>query len=103
MAKVFINQEGDFEKDPNQDIPAEDKALIESLKAYILSIYKPTASPLDADKRMSTEEIFSAFTRIYHNELFFSRNDLAKWLQQQGFTIWDAGDMRFEWLLKTIS
>ncbi|HYC27734.1 MAG TPA: hypothetical protein VEB42_02945 [Chitinophagaceae bacterium] len=101
MAKVYVNEEGEFQKDP--DVPHEDLQLIESLKTYILTIYQPATSPLDADTRMSTEEIFEAFTRIYHNELFFNRNHLAKWLNQQGFKIWDAGDMRFEWLLKSVS
>lgn len=103
MAKVFINKEGDFEKDPSPEIPEEDQRLIEYLKQYLLSIYQPAATPMDADKRMSTEEIFSALTRIYHNELFFSRNQLAKWLHDQGFKVWDAGDLRLEWLLKSNS
>ncbi len=103
MAKILINEDGDFEKAPEPEVPEADQKLIDGLKDYILSIYKPAANPLNADKRMSTNEIFEAFCRIYHNEVFFNRNDLAKWLKEKGFTIWDAGDMRFEWLLKSVN
>ena len=94
---IHISKDGDIDDD---NVPAEDLALINELKNYILSIYKP-ASIDEADTRMSTNEVFEAFCRIYHNEVLFSRNDLAKWLQQQGFKIWDAGVMRFEWLMKS--
>lgn len=82
-------------------IPEEDLNAIEMIKNYILQEYAPVMLPVDSNKRMSTDEIYTACCRIYHNEVFFSRNDLAKWLIAQGFKIWDAGDMRFEWLLKS--
>lgn len=103
MAKVFINPDGDFEKDPSPEVPPEDQALIDHLKQYILSVYRPAATPMESCKRMSTEEIFNAFSRIYHNEFVFSKNDMAKWLRSEGFTVWDAGDLRFEWLLRSRS
>lgn len=94
---MIVNPEGGLEQ---PEIPPEDLNAIETIKNYILQSYQPVNDPKEADKRMSTNEIFEACSRIYHNELYFSRNDLTKWLISQGFKIWDAGDMRFEWLLK---
>ena len=96
---LHVGEGGDMNEDK---IPADVLELINGLKAYILTIYQPAASPLEATKRFSTNELFEAFSRVYHNELYFNRNDLSIWLKQNGFRIWDAGDMRFEWLLKEV-
>jgi hypothetical protein len=92
----------DPDEKPGNVLPPQDDPLLEKVKAYILSLYEPVQDPKDADLRMSTEEIYQAVCRHYHNELLFSKNMLAAWLHDKGFTFYDAGQLRFEWLLKNI-
>jgi hypothetical protein len=99
MKNLSVSEEGDLQDSP---IPPDELKVIEGLKQIILQTYQPAIDVTDANKRMSTHEIFEGCCRIYHNEMFFSRNDLAAFLTEKGFKMWDAGDMRFEWLLRSI-
>lgn len=96
---IHINSDGYFEEDP--DIPMPTDAMVEKIKNFILATYEPASTPEDADVTMSTNEIYDAVMRLYPNEVLFSKSMLVNWLHEKGFTFFDAGKMRFEWLLKT--
>lgn len=89
----------DSEEQPHVDQPND--PLLEKIKNYILTTYEPVQNPADADVRMSTLEIWDAVYKLYPNKAL-TADMLANWLHEKGFTFFDAGKMRFEWLLKTV-
>jgi len=74
--------------------------LLERMKNYILDKYEPVSHPSETTLTMSTSEIYEAIGTLYRNELLFTKEDLARWLHEKGFSFIDTGKMRFEWLLK---
>lgn len=97
---LWKNITEDYNKLP--DPPGCDDPLVLRIKYYLVSMYEPVARPEEADLTMSTTEIYEAFCSLYHNEISFSREMIAQWLHEQGFQLFDAGSLRFEWLLKRI-
>lgn len=88
------------EEDKTPDIPAQDDPLLNKMKLYFLSQYEPVNNYKEADITMSTNEIFEAFAKLYRNEVIFSRDALATWLHEKGFSFIDTGKMNLEWILK---
>ena len=82
-------------------LPAVADGLLEKIKNYIKSSYEPVTTMTEADVRMTTAEICEAIQRFYPCE--FSPDIMAKWLHDNGYSFFDAGKMRFEWLFKTAS
>lgn len=94
---IFVNNEGEFDDKPSGPDP-----LIEKIKNFILMHYEPVQDPSQADTYMSTDELMTSILRIYPTQNF-TADQLALWLHEKGFTFFDAGKMRFEWLFKTVS
>lgn len=96
----FPFNDDDAENKTDGNIPPPQDPLLERMKNYILERYEPTSVPGEATDVMSTSEIYEAIGSLYRNEVIFTKNDLAAWMHQQGFSFIDVGKMRFEWLLK---
>jgi hypothetical protein len=96
---ISVNDDGDLED--NTHIPAPPDALIQKIQLYILDSYDPVLRAEDADTRMTTLEIWQAIQRLYPCESY-TLEMLANWMHEKGFSFFDAGNMRFEWLLRTI-
>ena len=73
--------------------------LIESIKEFLLKYYQPVADPLKANLHFTTEEIYHQIQELYPSDQFTAA-DVAIWMKAGGFTFWDFGEMKFEWLLK---
>lgn len=86
--------------DPDGDMSTGADPVLLKIQQFISDNYLPVKNPQDADLRMSTDEIFSSIKRL-HPDVAFSAGDLVRWLTEKGFDFYDAGQMRFEWLLKT--
>lgn len=100
-----MSEDQEFEtthQENQQDVklPAVVDELSEKLKNFLKLNYEPVQDATHATLRLTTTEIYANLNRIYP-DLPFSLQDLAQWLHQCGFTFWDAGNMRFEWLLKS--
>lgn len=78
----------------------EAAGLLYKIKQYLLQYYEPVVSIREAQFHFSTEEIYHQLLRIYPAPEMFSAADVAVWLHSGGFTFFDFGEMRFEWLLK---
>lgn len=87
-------------EDERPDIPQPEDPLLFKIKQTILDLYEPVQQPMDATLRMTTAELYLAVQKLYPSAAF-TEDMLANWLHEKGFTFWDAGGLRFEWLLKS--
>ena len=96
------------EKQEDDDELKEEKendfsVLINKLKNYLVEYYEPVHLPKDADFTYTTDEIYAQLQRIVPNEAMYTRADVALWLHNAGFTFADFGEMRLEWLIKSVN
>ena len=96
------NIQDDDEQDGKEKLPPQPDPLLEKVKAMILDTYEPVQEPKEADLRLTTSEIYEMVYKLYPNPIF-THAELANWLHEKGFTFWDSGKMRFEWLLKSVT
>lgn len=90
----------DNEDQPEREINAEVKGLLNKLKNYIFDRYTPVYDPKEAEVHMSTQEVYDQLYKILPNGALFSPSDVAGWLHSGGFTFFDYGTMKFEWMMK---
>ncbi len=88
-----INSDGELE-------PSDDDVMLMRIQQFISTNYLPVAKRIDAEITLSTDEIYNSLQRFYPC-LSFSKADLVNWLHEKGFTFFDAGQMRFEWMFKS--
>ncbi len=88
--------------DEAEKLPPVADGLFEKIKQYIRQHYEPCQQPGDADVTMTTAEVYEAIQRFYPNAPV-DIEILAKWLHDNGYTFFDTGKMRFEWLFKSAS
>jgi hypothetical protein len=74
--------------------------LLNKVKNYLLDTYEPCQDPAEAFIHHTTDEIYRNLQRLLPNEHLYTSADVAKWLHDAGFTFYDYGDMRFEWMMK---
>ena len=83
--------------------PAIDTAAVEGLilklKNYLYQYYEPATSPEQAAFHYTTKEVWRQLLRIYPNEALLTEEMVATWLHTGGFSFFDFGNMRFEWLI----
>jgi hypothetical protein len=84
--------------DETVKVPAIGDGLTEKIKNFIKLNYLPTQEVAQATMRLTTSEIYANLQRIYPG-IDFGTTELAQFLHEFGFTFWDAGGMRLEWLL----
>lgn len=96
-----MSEDNTVEKNsPEQDVkvPAIGDGLTEKIKKFIKLNYLPTQDAAQATMRLTTTEIYANIQRIYPG-IPFTQMELSQFLHELGFTFWDAGGMRLEWLL----
>lgn len=90
----YINKDGDIHE-------GEDFSdILDKLKMYLLAYYVPVHDPKNAEFHLSTREIHQQLLKLYPNELILTADLVAKWLNNGGFTFYDFGEKKFEWLMK---
>lgn len=94
---MHVTEDGELNKEALPPVP---DPLLEKIKNTILELYEPVQDATDATHRLSTAEIYQKMQQLYPGH--YSLEDVANWLHQKGFTFWDAGAMRWEWLLKAV-
>lgn len=82
------------------NIPAPANPLFEKVKAFLKQNYEPVQSMKDADTHLTTEEVVTAINRLSPGSA--ESDSVARWLHECGFTFADFGNMRFEWLFKSL-
>lgn len=83
-------------------LPSVADGLSEHIKNFIRINYEPVQTVPEATFRMTTADVEAAIRKL-HPDIEFTGGELAQWLHELGFTFWDAGEMRFEWLFKDCS
>lgn len=94
------DEDEDFDGKPNSEINAEIEGLLNKLKNYLFTYYEPVYDPKEAQVHMTTQEVYDQLFKILPNGALFSPSDVAGWLHNAGFTFFDFGTMKFEWLMK---
>lgn len=92
----------------NSDLPDPDdeeyrealRGLLNKLRNYLLMYYEPVNDPREAEFHYSTSELHRQLLTIYPNEAILTGDLVASWLHSGGFTFYDFGEMKFEWLMK---
>lgn len=79
----------------------DDKLMIQQIKQFLIEYYAPAKTLKEADLHLTTTEIFERIYRLFPSPEL-KEKDIASWLNSAGFTFFDFGEMRFEWLLKKI-
>lgn len=74
--------------------------IITLVKQILLDKYEPVKDPRKANAHLTTQEVFYNLQRLFPLKEY-SPGDVALWMHEAGFTYYDYGEMRFEWLLKT--
>lgn len=82
------------------NLPRVADGLFEKIKNYIRLNYEPCQAPEEATVTMTTAEVYEAIQRFYPNAPV-DMEMLANWLHDNGYTFYDTGKMRFEWLFKS--
>ncbi len=81
--------------------PGADETL-EEIKKIFFSYYMPANTPSDSTHFMRTFDIFQSFQTILPGKSY-TAEDVAIWLQEKGFKLYETADLRFEWIVKSIS
>ena len=74
---------------------------IEAIKEFIRSTYKPGLHPLHAHFHLTTNEVHERLQVPYPGD-YYTNSDVALWLNELGFKLYDFGTMNNEWLIDTI-
>lgn len=74
--------------------------LLNKIQQFILDRYEPVLEPEHANLRMTTAEVYEAIQKFYNNSLILSQDNVALWLHAKGFSFFDAGSLRFEWMFR---
>ena len=83
-----------------QESDRDFSGIINKIKNYLLEYYEPVQDAKDADFHYSTNELWEQLLKIFPNELILRPEMVAQWLHIGGFTFYDFGEMRLEWILK---
>ena len=98
-----FEEEDDSNIDPNEE---EQKlrramyAMLNKIRAFLFDYYQPVADPKEAEFHLSTKNILEQLHKLFPNEVLLTGDIVAAWLTTGGFTFYDFGEMKFEWLLK---
>jgi len=87
----------------NEDNEFDFSGILNKLKNYLLEYYVPVQDPKDSEFHYTTEEIWQQLLKIFPNELILRPEMVAQWLHFGGFTFYDFGELRLEWLMKASS
>jgi hypothetical protein len=95
-----LDDDDDEDENPKHDKEDDYSGILNKLKLYLLEYYEPVQNPRDADFHYSTDEIWKQLLKLFPNEVILRPEMIAQWLHFGGFTFYDFGELRFEWLMK---
>lgn len=78
------------------------EGLLNKVKEQLRFYYAPVQDPKDADFHMSTTEMWQQLLTLFPNEMFLTKDLVAIWMHSLGFTFYDFGEFKFEWLVKKV-
>ncbi len=73
--------------------------FLQRIKNTILQEYFPVSKFEEGVIFMTTNEVYKKIQRLYPDAPI-AESEVALWLHEKGYTFFDAGEMRFEWMLK---
>ena len=82
----------------DQYLPPVVNPFLEKIKNTFFAGYFPVQEYKDGVILLTTNEIFMKFQNLYPDP-DYSIADVANWLHEKGYQIFDAGEMRYQWLL----
>ena len=74
---------------------------IEAIKHFIKTTYKPGLHPLNTQFHFTTQEVYERLQIPYPGD-FFAPADVALWLHELGYKLYDFGTITNEWLIDGI-
>jgi hypothetical protein len=98
-----------IEDDEDDEIPSAEEprkdfsGIIEKVKNYLKEYYVPAYDPGGQGVlHYTTGEIYAQLQRLVPGADLYTTTDVALWLHDAGFTFYDYGEMKFEWMLKKV-
>lgn len=73
--------------------------FIDNVKSFLTNYYKPVNDPTKATFHYTTIQIFDQLQELFPSPEYSSL-DVSIWLKEFGFTYYDFGEMKLEWLFK---
>jgi len=73
--------------------------ILNKLRNYLLEYYEPVQDPAKAEMHLSTREIWGQLQSLVPCE-GLNEEMVAQWMHLGGFTWYDYGEMKFEWMMK---
>lgn len=91
---------GKFDEQKAKDQYNDFSGLFNKLKLYLEEYYLPVQDPKDAEFHYTTQEIHQQLLQLFPNELILTKDIVAIMLHNAGFTFYDYGEMKLEWMMK---
>lgn len=89
-----------MDKSTKDEIKVAKLALFEKIKSFLIANYEPVKDPRDPHVCfMATWEIYQKVFSFFPSKVYKS-DDIAMLLNENGFSFFDMGDMKLEWMLK---
>lgn len=73
--------------------------ILNKLRMHLLEYYEPVQHPKNADFHLSTSELYSQLYALIPCD-GLTGDLIAQWMHIGGFSFWDYGEMKFEWMMK---
>lgn len=75
------------------------EGLLNKIKQFLFQYYLPIHDAKEADFHFTTSEVYLQLLKLYPSE-DLTQDLVAQWLHEGGFTFYDFGEMKLEWLFK---
>jgi hypothetical protein len=88
------------EETKSEELQPDLSGLLQKVKQHLYLSYTPVSTEYDADFHLTTTEVWQRLLMVFPNETILTKDIVAAWMHEGGFTFLDFGNMRLEWLLK---
>lgn len=92
----------DEEQEKSPDNEEDFSGILNKLKNYLLEYYVPVRNPAEAEFSFTTQELTQQLLTLFPREDILTPDLVANWLHLGGFTWYDYGEMRLEWMMKKL-
>jgi len=89
----------EHDEDYKQDDDLDYSGLVNKIKNYLTQHYDPVSDPRQAEFHYTTQEIFQKIYSLFPSDAY-TADMIALWLHNAGFTFYDYGEMKLEWMMK---
>lgn len=90
-----IDEEGELKEERWDDF----SGILLKLKNYLFENYEPVTDAREAEMHFTTGELYSQLYNLIPCA-GLTPELVANWMHLGGFTFYDFGDMRLEWIMK---